>query len=831
MENNKFDFFSLKLSKYDNILNNISINEVYDINILNKLIHSDLLLENCTIPYTNNIISSEKIQLIKYRDLYNNGSSKIMLKRNEDYKFGRCNPVNGLSLFNIRKNIRHTLCKKLYVDIDIVNAHPTILYQICKNNNIKCDLLQKYVENRDYYIKLLTDAYGFNKEYIKTIFISIMYGANPKKIFQDIDKSKINLNYISKDKIIIIPILTQFKKEFDSIAKIICENNIDLVEYTKKSGKININGTVCSYFLQEKEVIILEYIFKYCLEKEYIQNNNCILCADGIMLMKKYITHINLSDILNELHDTILEKTNCSIYFVNKEMDMDFLEILDNHIIFDLPNYTFSSGLLADYFNMLYGNIFLQNNNKLYFYNGVYWEEDDNMRNKLHSFVDTVFYKKLLNDINKVISNLNNKITQLEKSIFDNELKILTTFLTSIQTLRKGKMRTEIVNDICMKITNNKIIFDDNPFLFAFNNTIYDLKECKFISPCSDFYIKTTTGYNYYAIDYNKKEKYLMNILNQIIPDDDTLDFYLTALSTGLSGLQIEKIFISSGPGGNAKSWINSLMYKLVGNYGYKLPSSVLLNEIKSGANPEIACMHNKRYILCQEPNDKKKINASTLKEITGDKTINARKNYSNDCVVNLSLSLFLECNNLPHIDEINDAIIRRIVVIPFNSKFVSREIYDCTEDKNNLYIADPNLKTDEFQHSHKCALFNILIEKWKFFKANNYVLSKTSNIINNAGLSYLAVSDEIFEWFKNYYEEDDSSYIIINDIYTLFLSSELWNCLNKIEKRKYTRSYFYNMIENNIFLKKYYKSPKKYKINDKYNTSPIIIRWKIINN
>ena len=40
--------------------------------------------------------------------------------------------------------INHT-----YVNIDIVNAHPNILYQICKYNGIECENLYEYINNHD----------------------------------------------------------------------------------------------------------------------------------------------------------------------------------------------------------------------------------------------------------------------------------------------------------------------------------------------------------------------------------------------------------------------------------------------------------------------------------------------------------------------------------------------------------------------------------------------------------------------------------------------------------------------------------------------------------
>ena len=32
--------------------------------------------------------------------------------------------------------------------------------------------------------------------------------------------------------------------------------------------------------------------------------------------------------------------------------------------------------------------------------------------------------------------------------------------------------------------------------------------------------------------------------------------------------------------------------------------------------------------------------------------------------------------------------------------------------------------------------------------------------------------------------------------------------------------------IQNNLFLKQFYKERQKYKIDDKYNSSPILINW-----
>jgi hypothetical protein len=55
-------------------------------------------------------------------------------------------------------------------------AHPTILLQYCKKNDIQCDALKHYVNNRDEFIKTIMNDYQLEKRDIKQLFLSIMNG-------------------------------------------------------------------------------------------------------------------------------------------------------------------------------------------------------------------------------------------------------------------------------------------------------------------------------------------------------------------------------------------------------------------------------------------------------------------------------------------------------------------------------------------------------------------------------------------------------------------------------------------------------------------------------
>ena len=54
-----------------------------------------------------------------------------------------------------------------------------------------------------------------------------------------------------------------------------------------------------SIILQEKERLILECVYNYLISKKIINNNDCVLCFDGIIIKaNKY--NVNLLDELSK---------------------------------------------------------------------------------------------------------------------------------------------------------------------------------------------------------------------------------------------------------------------------------------------------------------------------------------------------------------------------------------------------------------------------------------------------------------------------------------------------------------------------------------------------
>lgn len=842
---------SLTLTRKTNILDGITLYEPIDLSILDKLINSSLLKETFNNPVCQKLYSNEKQQLIKYRSLVENGRAKVTYNRNPNYPYGRSNPDGGVGLFPIRREIRHTLASDYFEDVDIDNAHPTMQQQIMTANNINCENLTHYITNRDFYFKLVQDHYKLSahpkvienhtllKDIAKNLFIRILYGGGIKSWLKDWE--------IPKD-IKTPKEIKDFINETKILNQIIANNNPELVETVIKvkeeQGKTeyNLNASVASYFLQEKEITILEQIFIYCKEKDYIKNDNVVLCADGLMIEK----HLYKPQLLEELKNIIKTKTGFNLNFSNKAMNQGYNKILDKSLVFDLYSPTFTTGLIADYFRIIYADKFINVNGALYSYTGVYWlKEEDKKYSNLHNFVDSVFYKHLLNYISKIISSQNIKIgttkNKDEQEKLQEELVKMTNFLQNINTqLRTVKKRKEIVEDIINKLTSNYIEFDKNPFYYVFKNKIYDLQNKTFIEPKYNQYIMMNTGWDWCEYYQEENVKELYKIINSIFPVESVRDHYLEALSTGLYGQQIEKIFIATGKGGNGKSLINGLFMSASGQYGYKLPSNILLSEIKEGANPAVANMNNKRFCLVQEPDNNKRICSSTLKEVTGDPTLNCRTLYSSQTVTNLKLSLFLECNELPKLDEVNDAITRRLDTTPFISKFVDPDKYnEYTEEERkekNIQLGNTYYKTDAFKDKYKQALIIILMEYFNKFKSHNYQFIDIPKECKEVSVEYCAVSDDIYNWFTSYYEketdQDNKNVLFFEDLFDVFSTSNLYLNMTKKDKQNYNLKQFTKKINDNIFLQPYIKARDTTYNKIKYK-KPYIIGFKkiIINN
>ena len=754
---------------------------------------------------------NEKIQLERYfKNMSPDGIIKVKYIRK--HPFGRCNAEYALGLHMMRRAVRHTLCSDLYEDIDMVCCHQSILLNICNNLNLRCPILEKYVNDRDSILKQVMDFYKVNKSSAKTLFISMTNGGTLKKWFDD--------NSVASDLQSYLQIVKSYKTEMNRLAKILIDKSPEIYDFVKTIKEKNINGSFMSYYLQEIECRILEQVYLYCVEKGYIVNNNVILTSDGIMLEKQYYN----DNMLKEFTNLIINKFNFKIDFVNKSMDeilnIEITPELDEKNELPLYDEEFTTGLLSDYFEEKYDTwtcVF----GKAYYFRDFRWYEDNEDFSLLFNFLDSIFIK----DLFELSAAYRSKI--LSSSNYEININKINLFDKNINKIRNIGFRKGLVKDILNKIRNDKIEFDSDPYIFCFENCFYDIQKKKFSKQCSpDLYLKTTCGYEY---DFNyKSEKIdeLQQLLNTIF-NENVKKYYVSILKTGLIGKLYEHLFICTGRGGNGKSLLNSLMLKTVGNYGYVLPSEFLLKNIPTGANPQVANIHKKRFVLSSEPDREKSITASTIKDLTGNTELNARGLYSSNCKVVNNITLVLEANDLPKMSEVNEAIDRRIRIVPFCNLFISGDKFlklDEDTKKTGVFQANTFYKTEEFQNEYKQALFEILRYS---LESDGERIIEIPDECQEFNKSYLQDSDYIYQFLTENYKcvEDSKEFIYINDIYELFVDSSYYKNLSRDQRKGMNKKNFVETMRNNLFLRKFFKGKDK-GFNKVVFKKPALIHW-----
>ena len=469
----------------------------------------------------------------------------------------------------------------------------------------------------------------------------------------------------------------------------------------------------------------------------------------------------------------------------------------------------------------LFGDDFIYKDGITYYFNGVIWEISKTaIRWKFTRDFTDVFHDYIKNVIDKM------KKTEPESD----EYKGLNAKIDSIKKLtnrlQTNKIIKDCVNDsIIPYIERKNIQFELNPYIFCFNNCVYDLKKMEFVDvPNRDDYMIISARYDYREPTEDEIQE-IKNMVEKVFPIKEERTLYMMLLATGLCGQTLEKFIIANGGGRNGKGFLNELTLKMLGDYGYTCSNVVLMTPIKDGANPAIANMDNKRFIVYREPDTTpySKINSSTVKELTGGSEINARGLYSGNTTTNLKASNILECNKKPKMSgDVEDAMVMRLIDVLFRSKF--------TKDKNEvdeskyIFMGNDHVKKDDYKDKHKFALFHILLEYWKLYQENDYNIDEfIPNSVKERVMKYLTNGDTKLNWFMSNYTkvDDDTEIIKIDDIYNKFKCSDDYLMLNKAEKREYTKNYMIEFFSTNTITKKYYREREKRTIiQEKYNVT-----------
>jgi phage/plasmid-associated DNA primase len=206
----------------------------------------------------------------------------------------------------------------------------------------------------------------------------------------------------------------------------------------------------------------------------------------------------------------------------------------------------------------------------------------------------------------------------------------------------------------------------------------------------------------------------VMQFVKQVLPNVDEREYVLALLASFCDGQIQEKFHIFVGSGGNGKSKLIELFQKAMGDkYCGQLPVTALTGKQASSnaATPEFARLKGMRFVVMQEPDQKERLHAGKLKELTGGDVLHARALHKEPIEFKPQFGLVMASNVLPEVPGDDGGVWRRMRVVRFNSKFVEEAKANPAE---HMYPIDEQLvkKLDEWRF----AFFWVLMQYYKVF-------------------------------------------------------------------------------------------------------------------
>lgn len=210
---------------------------------------------------------------------------------------------------------------------------------------------------------------------------------------------------------------------------------------------------------------------------------------------------------------------------------------------------------------------------------------------------------------------------------------------------------------------------DGTPLIFNCGNGMIDLESGR-LNPHDKAMMITKVS----PVVYNPEaqcpvwKKFIKEIFGK---NRDLINFIQRALGWALTGdTSSQAMFILYGNGANGKSTFINTVMKLMGDYATSTPTETFMQKKGDQASNDIARLKGTRFVSAMEAEYGGKLAEAVIKRLTGDDVISARFLYGEFFDFLPTFKIFMATNHKPKIGGMDNAIWRRIRMVPFEVSF-----------------------------------------------------------------------------------------------------------------------------------------------------------------
>lgn len=205
---------------------------------------------------------------------------------------------------------------------------------------------------------------------------------------------------------------------------------------------------------------------------------------------------------------------------------------------------------------------------------------------------------------------------------------------------------------------------DANPWLLNASNGTVDLRTGELREHRREDLLTKMTGTEY---DSDASAPKWEAFLERVLPSEDLRAFVQRGAGYSATGDTSEQcIFINHGVGNNGKSTFQEALGEALGDYAMRTPTEMLMVKRGGGVPNDVARLKGSRFVTASETEEGRRLAESLIKDLTGQDTISARFMRGEFFDFKPTHKLWLSTNHKPEIRGTDNAIWRRIRLIPW---------------------------------------------------------------------------------------------------------------------------------------------------------------------
>ena len=156
--------------------------------------------------------------------------------------------------------------------------------------------------------------------------------------------------------------------------------------------------------------------------------------------------------------------------------------------------------------------------------------------------------------------------------------------------------------------------------------------------------------------------------LERVLPGEELRAFVQRAAGYSATGDTSEQVMlINHGAGNNGKSTFQEALAAALGDYAMRAPTEMLMAKRAGGVPNDVARLKGARFVAASETEEGRRLAESLVKDLTGQDTISARFMRAEWFDFTPTHKLWLSTNHKPEIRGTDNAIWRRIRLVPWD--------------------------------------------------------------------------------------------------------------------------------------------------------------------